>query len=142
MWDVQSGEKSFEFTPELPVRDILFDPSGRMIFTQTLGGRVRSWDAQTGNNLEFVPDENPFAPPTNTQNVSSPDGDFILTTTGSTRPVVHLIDATTGEELLQFIGHTDFVIREMFSPDGYTVLTASYDGTVRLWDISDLVDAP
>ncbi len=31
-------------------------------------------------------------------------------------------------------GHTDQVWHAVFSPDGSRIVTASYDGTARLWD--------
>jgi hypothetical protein len=34
------------------------------------------------------------------------------------------------------IGHTSFVYRAVFSPDGSRILTASADGTARLWDLN------
>jgi WD40 repeat protein len=35
-----------------------------------------------------------------------------------------------------FRGHTDIVTGVAFSPDGKTLLTASWDGTARLWEVT------
>lgn len=39
--------------------------------------------------------------------------------------------------LRRFVGHTDKVLRISFSPDGKTIVSASYDGTIKLWNSAD-----
>jgi WD40 repeat protein len=51
---------------------------------------------------------------------------------------VRLWDATTGEELVQLPGHSDYVYSLAFSPDGKTLVSSSGDFTVRLWDTEPL----
>jgi WD40 repeat protein len=42
----------------------------------------------------------------------------------------------TQARLVLPVGHTSYVEPAVFSPDGKLALTASWDGTVRLWEVS------
>ncbi len=64
--------------------------------------------------------------------VYSPDGKHIATA-GSLGAV--LWDAETGALLRTFLGHTELVLSVAFSPDGTRVLTGSWDGTARIWQL-------
>jgi WD40 repeat protein/DNA-binding SARP family transcriptional activator len=68
----------------------------------------------------------------------SPDGSRVATSQRLSQdslmadPVVW--DTTTGDRVLTLAGHTDNVNDIQFSPVGSRLATASWDGTVRLWD--------
>jgi WD40 repeat protein len=49
----------------------------------------------------------------------------------------------TGKEVRRFAGHKDEVRNVTFSPEGKYILTASSDGSARLWftDIKDTIHA-
>jgi len=47
-----------------------------------------------------------------------------------------LVDAETGVEVRRLEGQTNTVVSCAFSPDGGTVLTASRDGSVSLWNVA------
>ena len=40
----------------------------------------------------------------------------------------------TGEEKCTLYGHTEPVVACSFSPDGASVLSGSYDNTLKIWD--------
>jgi WD40 repeat protein len=61
----------------------------------------------------------------------SHDGRLIVT--GGAHIAI-LWDAATGSELRVFSGHTGDVISAVFSTSGSLVLTASNDGTARIWE--------
>jgi WD40 repeat protein len=51
-----------------------------------------------------------------------------------TRTGTRIGDLLPGRERLVRLPHTNFVVHAEFSPDGRSVVTASFDGTARLWD--------
>ncbi len=65
--------------------------------------------------------------------VYSPDGDRLAVASSIG---IWIYDASTGEELDLLTGHTDYVRRVAFSPDGQTLASGSSDGTVLLWNIT------
>ena len=65
----------------------------------------------------------------------SPDGRFCLS--GSSDKTLRLWDASTGQCVRTFEGHTEHVTSVAFSPDGRFCLSGSDDqATLRLWDAS------
>jgi WD40 repeat protein len=67
----------------------------------------------------------------------SADGSHIVSGTGvGSYGELWLWDGRTGEFILSFNGHTTWINRCLFTPDGKRVLSVSDDGTMRLWNVS------
>ncbi|KAG8764123.1 hypothetical protein FRC12_008254 [Ceratobasidium sp. 428] len=112
-------------------RSTAYSPDGRRIASGSKDGKVRIWDAETGDATL-----DPLMGHSNEVNsvAFSPDGRWIAS--GSDDQTIRLWDAETGKargEPLQ--GHTDWVLSVAFSPSSGQIASCSSDETVRIWDV-------
>jgi WD40 repeat protein/class 3 adenylate cyclase len=143
IWDVATHQKlqtlAGRFDAILPMS---FSPDGTRLAAPRRAGldlRGAVWDVssgelvfslrETGNDIHY-----------------SADGKRFLFAAAA--GVVKVLDAETGEDLLVLVGHTGSIRRVFESPGcvkppaatfewcGQFIASASFDGTVRIWDIS------
>src|SRR5262249_39382437 len=101
-------------------------PDGRLV-TSDDTGLVQIWDLQTGNEVKRV-----NTGPMWTASASLLPGGRRIITSGWAASVW---DLETGEKVQAFRPKGD-VHDTTLSPDGKLLLTASFDGTARLWDFA------
>ncbi len=148
LWDVETGEVIHTFTGHS--QEILcaeFSKDGQYVVTGGNDHIVQIWDVETGDNLNQIPvalirDQYKYS---TVNHVSlSPDNRFLLAATkdyyGRGNNPIALLDTFSGEKLFSFNGnHGEQIVAAEFSPDGDTILTASSDGTIRIWRFADLI---
>lgn len=147
LWDVETGVKLFETKGNLP---------------STFAGGVRGGSVRVSSHLlgglGIAPDMTRVVHPSGPgeltvkkipsgeidfvarydqewsyKNEFSPDGNFLLNLPYQ-ETFLTLFDGHTGEIVGELRGHRAQIVDRRFSPDGSRILTASVDGTVRVWD--------
>jgi WD40 repeat protein len=147
------------------VYSVAYSPDGKQIASGSMEGTVRVWDVSTGErrtikadsdlilSVAFSPDGTQIAAGRSLINLStgsiirigdmsfdssafSADGRFIAS--GTYKPTACQIwDASTHQSIVQLVGHTStgHICSVAFFPDGKQIMSASWDGTIRVWDV-------
>ncbi|KAH7135215.1 WD40-repeat-containing domain protein [Dendryphion nanum] len=132
VWDVSSGFCVVTFTEHISgVTACEFAKRGNVLFTASLDGSIRAWDLIRYRNFRT------FTAPSRLSFSSlavDPSGEVVCA--GSVDSFdIHIWSVQTGQLLDRLSGHEGPVSSLAFTPDGSTLISGSWDHTVRLWNI-------
>ncbi|HVD99914.1 MAG TPA: caspase family protein [Cytophagaceae bacterium] len=131
LWETESGKKirSYKGHKE-PLFDVKISPDGNSIVTVSWDASMIVWNLETGEKTSYT-DFREYSAYTV---AFSPDGLYLVT--GRLNKMLELREPDSKEIVRTFIGHTDVISSIDFGPEKYKMLSASWDGTARIWDIS------
>lgn len=132
LWDLTSGFCLVTFTEHTSgVTACAFAKRGNVLFTASLDGSIRAWDLIRYRNFRT------FTAPTRLQFTSlaiDPSGEVVCA--GSLDSFdVHLWSVQTGQLLDSLSGHEGPISSLSFASDGSSLISGSWDKTVRIWSI-------
>ena len=129
IWDLSINEPHVVLTGhDWQVQQVTFSPDGSRLATASWDTTIRIWDTATWTHLvTFFADE-----PVNSVSYS-PDGKRLASGGWGSKAIVW--EADTGRRLLALAGHATAIFSVAFVPRTEHLLTTSFDGTTRLWDV-------
>ena len=129
LWDSGNGKllNTIDIEEQGYVNDIYFSADGKWI--AAIGSSLTLWDTSDGKLLRTFNFQR-FAKSTCV--CVSPENRWIAT--GSADQSILLLDASTGQEVRSFTGHSGTVTSIDFNPDGRQIISGSDDGSVKLWN--------
>lgn len=116
---------------KVPLSFAEYSPDEREIITTYIDGTIKIWNSKTGELLKTMKG----ATDVNRMEFS-PDGKA-LAVSYDARYFADVWDVDKGSLLFELKGHNDRIQDIHWSPDGKTIITASWDRTVKIWNASD-----
>jgi RNA polymerase sigma factor (sigma-70 family) len=134
-WDRATGKELLSFPLKgLTAGKVFFTPDGKVLACLGLDSQsvhtILFLDAVSGKELHRLAGPAHFVAPCL---AFSPDSTAWAFANKKDNPV-WLYDTRTGKEIRQFKGHTKGAATVAFSPDGKTLASTDFEGTLRFWE--------
>ena len=140
LWDIERKEDISGSLSNLIEYDIAFAPRGNLIAAPTQD-EILLWDV-TQRQTQIVipkPERWTYQGPWQQTLAFSPCGQYLASGSswvrGMEKSLVQLWKVANGENIVTFEGHMNDITDLAFSPNSELLASASFDGTILLWDM-------
>ena len=131
IWDVKTGKTIHTLTGHTDNIDgMCLSDDGKTILSGSSDGTARLWDVATGKELKRFEGHKKSGVPAV---ALAAGGKLAASGSGNGKMIVWKTD--TLEEVFSVDAHTNHVRCLLFTSDGKSLISGSWDGTVKVWDV-------
>jgi Tol biopolymer transport system component len=129
LWDTATGKELRKMTGSAVVSVVALGPECKVICARD-EGKMKLWDLNSGKQSAVFTGHADMV-----YHVAYSAQARLAATRIAFGRTIHLWDLETDKEVRTLTGHTEWITCAVFSGDGKRLLSASYDGTLRIWDV-------
>lgn len=131
LWNLSDGKEIRTISGHKhPILCMSLSPNGEQIALGSWDASITMWNIATGKRELYIDFEN-----SSPYSLSfTPDGLYLVT--GRLDKSLELYEPDSKKLVRNFVGHSDIVSSISFGPEKYKMLSASWDGSARIWDVT------